>query len=331
MDFALLVRNAIPNNPNAPRAVILTKPINIIGRSSDIRMDTSKTHEVSKRHAQMSYKERHGVQTWLLEDLQSLNGTLVNSLKIHERSLHHADEIVFGAGSCFMYGDLLLSTDNAECRYLFVIPDPLLRFSLRSNHRESLLPVDSVEECCICYLPMVIRTRLPCGHTFCKACIIGWCDRCSRLSQQFLCPACRRLCDNDEARVPSLIYENDNWFVLNVEPCLRALGMLNVTELAALSLLGRWDEGQKELFWSSYEKVKKKVKKAQIFRWLTNSTFRALKDAVEHELLNAVANLEGDESLSGQELREYVIWMVATKLHDIHQASASTTGGRHCE
>jgi hypothetical protein len=131
--------------------------------------------------------------------------------------------------------------------------------------------------------------------------------------------------------VPSLVYENDNWFVLNVEPCLRALEMLNVTELAALSLFGRWDQSQKELFWSSYEKVKKKVKKVQIFRWLTNSTFRAVKDADDDELMNAVENLEGDDLLSGEKLREYVIWMVAAKLHDIEPASATRLGERHCE
>jgi hypothetical protein len=284
-------------------------------------MDTAKTHEISKLHAQISYRERHGVKTWLLEDMQSLNGTLVNSLKVHERALRHGDEIVFGAGSCFMYGDILLSTDNAECRYLFVLPDPLLRFSSRCNYRESLPSVGTVEECCICYLPMIVRSRLPCGHTFCKGCIIGWRDRCNRLSQQFLCPACRRICDNEEARLPSLVFENENWFVLNVEPFLRVLEMLNVSELAELSMLGRWDQRQKELFWSSYEKVKNRPKKAQIFRWFTNSTFRALKDADEDELMNAVENLEGDDLLSGEELREYVIWMVAGKLHQIKQTN----------
>jgi hypothetical protein len=323
MDFALLVSNAERENPNAPLTAIITKPVTSIGRHADIRMDTSTTHEISKQHAQISYKERHGTTTWIIEDLHSLNGTLVNSIKIHDRSLKHGDEIVFGAGSSFMYGDVLLSTDNADCRYLFVVPDPPLHFAARGNHRESLAPIESVDECCICYLPMVVHTQLPCGHTFCKSCIIGWRDRCARVSQQFVCPACRRICDTEEARVPSLVFENNNWFVLNVEPFLRLLNMLNVSEVRRLSLFERWNLQKKADFWEVYEKVKGHRKKIQIFRWLTNSTFRALKDGDHGELLNAVDNLEGNVALYGEELREHAIWLVATKLHQIEKCSTA--------
>jgi hypothetical protein len=321
MDFAVLINTATRENPNAPRAAIITKPVTSIGRCGDIRMDTSATHEISKQHAQISYREWHGLDAWLIEDLRSLNSTLVNSTTIHQRVLKDGDEIVFGAGSSLMYGDVLLSTDSAECRYVFVIPDPALHFSARSNDSESLQPIEILEECCICYLPMVIRRRLPCGHTFCKGCVVRWRDRCHRLSRQFVCPVCRRICDSEDGKVPSLLYENGRWFVLNVEPCLRALDMLSVSEVMCLSIFERWNIQKKLSYWTAYEKVKEHPKKAQIFRWLTNSTYRALKDATEGELAIAMENLEGDTSLAGEQLREHVLWSLGSKLHDIEKSS----------
>jgi hypothetical protein len=114
MDFALFVRTAVYENPNAPRAVIFTKPHIHIGRSTDVCMDTSKTHEVLKQHAQISFSERHGIKARLLENFCFLNETFVNAYKVHKRMFTFGDEVVFGAGSCFMYGDVLLSTDNPE-------------------------------------------------------------------------------------------------------------------------------------------------------------------------------------------------------------------------
>jgi pSer/pThr/pTyr-binding forkhead associated (FHA) protein len=114
MDFALFVCTAVHYNLNAPRAPIFTKPNIRIGCSADVCMDTSKTHEVLKQHAQISFSERHGIKARLLENFRSLNGTFVNEYKVHKRMFTFGDEVVFGAGSCFMYGDVLLSTDNPE-------------------------------------------------------------------------------------------------------------------------------------------------------------------------------------------------------------------------
>jgi hypothetical protein len=121
--------------------------------------------------------------------------------------------------------------------------------------------------------------------------------------------------------VASLVFENNNWFLVNVEPFLRRLNMVNVSQVTNLSLFEPWDFQKKGSFWAAYEKVKGCKKKIQIFRWLTNSTFRPLKDANGTELLNAVENLEGNVSLSGESLREHAICLVAAKLHLIEKCN----------
>jgi hypothetical protein len=91
--------------------------------------------------------------------------------------------------------------------------------------------------------------------------------------------------------------------------------------LRGFSIFERWDLQKKLWFWTAYEKVKDHRGKGQIFRWLTNATFRALKDANEEELMIAVENLEGDVSLPAEKLREHAVWTLASKLHDIEKCS----------
>jgi hypothetical protein len=122
-----------------------------------------------------------------------------------------------------------------------------------------------------------------------------------------------------------MVFENGNWFVLNVEPLLRLFGMLNVSELTEISLFKRWDLVERELFWESYDKVKSHSKKLWIFRWLTCCSFRALKDADEDELMVALENLEDNTPLVGEELRQYLIWVVASRLYDISKAAPPRT------
>jgi hypothetical protein len=101
----------------------------------------------------------------------------------------------------------------------------------------------------------------------------------------------------------------------NVEPLLRLLNMLSLSELADLSLFRRWDDNQRRCFWGCYEKLTGHEKKSIIFREVTHCSFRAITAADEDQLLIAMENLDGDTSLTGAELRENVLWLVGHQLH----------------
>jgi hypothetical protein len=317
MDFSLLLKTSVLPNPNCPQAILLTDQCTVIGRYGTAKLDTSRTHEVSKRHAKITFKEVGGRRRWNLDDMGSLNGTFLNATKVRSSILESQDELVFGGGSSFMYGDTIVSTDNAECRYLFVVPDPPLEIPAESHLFDTLAPPHLCEDCCLCYDPMLMRTVLQCGHVFCRDCLAAWGRKCILDEMEFVCPVCRRPHDCSERKVPQVTFEGEVWVLRNVEPLLRKLEMLSLSELTDLSLLKRWDCNQRRSFWSCYEKLAGKEKKLMIFRDLTHSSFRAIKDTDEDGLLNAMENLDGDTSLTGEVLRENVLWIVGNRLYHL--------------
>ena len=314
MDFVLLLSTTQKSNPNHPKAIVISGKEATIGRYADIKMDTEKTHEISKYHAQIKFVT--AIQSWVIEDLNSMNGTFLNSIKVKRRALRNYDEIVFGGGSNFVFGDQVVSTDNADCRYIFLTPDPPLAFSFDSNKDEVLPDPEHCDECSICYLPMVKRTILPCGHTFCRKCMRDWATHCAVVEQNFICPICRHHFELP-VESPEIL---DNSLVHNVEPLLRKLGMRSVSELQEMAVTVPWGASQRERFWNAWTIVREKERKFMMFKWLTNSTYRRLKDETEESLRNVVANLEGDTATPPDKLREYALWLIGMKIDRVDEA-----------
>lgn len=315
MDFVLLVSTSKIENPNCPKALLLCQENNILGRATDLKLDTAKSHEVSKKHANIFFSETEGKTVWTIEDRNSLNGTFLNGRKIKKRTLCNFDEIVFGGGSEFRFGDVLMTTDTAECRFAFIQPPNPIWFDSDCNQDEVLLDPDECEDCCICYLPMVKRTRLPCDHCYCKKCLREWSEKCQSENTGFHCPICRKPHDISFANPPAVIVDDDSFTVKNVEPFLRKIGMKSVAEVRKISIMVPWDTDDKEKFWATYELLKPlNNTKLEIFRWLTRCSYREVKDASEEELAHAVKNLEGEVT---SDLRGTVLWLVANKLHVI--------------
>ena len=316
MDFVLLLSTTQKENPNHPKAIVIDGPEAIIGRHAEIKMDTQRTHEISKYHAQIKFLT--ATQSWIIEDLDSMNGTFLNCVKIKRRPLQKYDEIVFGGGSTFSYGDEVAHTDNADCRYIFFTPDPPLSFSFDSNKDEVLPELSECGDCSICYLPMTKRTSLPCGHVFCRKCMRGWARCCSQNEHEFICPICRHEF-HGKIEAPEII-DNGGLFVHNIEPLLRKLGMRSLAELQDIAVTVPWDVERKERYWKAWEIVRKKDRKFMIFKWITNATYRRLKDESEEALRNVVCNLEGDEAVELKELREEALWLVAMRIDRVDEA-----------
>lgn len=303
MDYALLISTSLPENPNAPPAAILSNENNIIGRHGAIKMDTSKTHEVSKKHAIIHRQITNDQITWEIEDKKSLNSTFLNAKKIKKHRLQDGDEIVFGGGSCFIYGDEIMSTHLAQCRYLFVLPEPPIVFSETSNKDITLLPIDQCEECCICYMPISLKSTLSCGHSFCRKCLSQWSDHCQQKEMNFVCPICRQEFDPSIAKHQTVSLENDTIIIHDVQPFLRRLDIFCLKDIENLSLFHEWNNDEQEKFWNCYSSVSNSPKKFIIFRKVTHTSFQDIKDATMEQLeiskINFKINVENPEYLRG--------------------------------
>jgi hypothetical protein len=317
MDFAVLINTSLPVNPNCPRSVILSETTTTIGRYGNVKMDTVKTHEISKCHAAIQFRDVRGRCSWYVEDKFSLNGTFLNSTKIKERILKSEDELVFGGGSCFLYGDTIVSTDPAECRYKFLIPEPRMVFATNFDRYETLASEEECDECCICFLPMLVRTRLPCNHIYCRRCIGNWARKCKSKGDRFVCPVCREEYSEDMAKPPCIRLFDGEYVVNNVECFLRRIDMKNICDVEDLALCKEWDDGKREKFWSAYEKLRNSNKKLMLFRYLTRCSYRAVKEASSEELEEMAKNLGCKEKLSGEVLVQYVLWLVASQLYGV--------------
>ncbi|OHT14740.1 FHA domain containing protein [Tritrichomonas foetus] len=315
MDFALLISSSLVQNPNAPPSVILTDANTSIGRRGSVRMDTTKTHEISKKHATIRYQQINNRYDWIVEDNKSLNGTFLNCKKVKKHVIKNGDELVFGGGSCFLYGDQITSTDNAECRYIFVEPEPKTTYSLTSNKSIVLNSAEECEDCCICYNPMTMQTKLSCGHSFCRRCLSKWGKQCERKEQPFVCPICRHEYNPSQAKIPSISLDNNEFLIQDIEPFLRKLDVLSVKEVEKVSIFNKWSADDKETFWRYYNIIAHSLKKSRIFRKVTNSSYWDIKDADNEQLRNALENLEGD--LQTNNLREEVMMKVAYSIYHL--------------
>jgi len=108
---------------------------------------------------------------------------------------------------------------------------------------------------------------------------------------------------------------------------LRLLGLMNVSELIDLSLFKRWSEIEKGSFWEAYEKVKSHPKKLITFRWLTRSSFQAVREADDDGLRIAMQNLDETVAVAGEELRRLLLWIVAGKLHTLEKRGPVRASG----
>lgn len=314
MDFALLISTTLVQNPNTPPAAIITDEITSVGRYGTIKMDTSRTHEVSKHHAELRYEDFHGKKFWFIEDKKSMNGTFLNSKKIKKHILKDGDELVFGGGSCFYYGDQISSTDSAECRYIFVLPDPKIEYSPFSNKDINLSEINDTEECCICYLPMAMKSTLSCGHSFCRKCLLSWGKKCTKKEIPFVCPICRHEFDPSQAILPSVRLENDTNYIYDVEPLLRKLDISSLKEVENLSIFNQWSAGDRNLFWDYFNKISDTKKKQIVFRKATNTSYRDIKNATIEQLENAKNNLEIDLTDSNY-LRQEVMRQISIQIY----------------
>lgn len=291
MDLALLISTSLIQNDNAPPAAIITDNVVSIGRHGTIKMDTMKTHEVSKHHAEIRLEDFRGKNYYFIEDKKSMNGTFLNSKKIKKHVLKDGDEIVFGAGSCFYYGDQITSTDSAECRYIFVLPDPKIEYSPNSNRYINLTEINNNEECCICYIPMGMKSTLTCGHSFCRKCLASWGKKCKTKEMSFVCPICRHEFDPSQAIIPSVRLENNVNIIYDVEPFLRILEISSLKEIERLSIFNPWTSEDRVLFWNFLNKIADKNKKQIIFRKATNTSYRDIISATTEQLNIAKGNL----------------------------------------
>ena len=188
-------------------------------------MDTSRGKEVSKHHTTIYRKTHHSNEIWLIEDNDSLNGTFVNGKKIHRIILNHGDEVVFGGGTAFLLGDIIASTDLAECRYVFYIPPLQVKFCKNIDLNASLLSSDLLETCAICYCPTIAAEQLPCGHRFCLSCIHQWCRVCYKNMRPCVCPMCRAVFAQSELTPEEAQKTLEEVKVYSMEPMLRDLGV----------------------------------------------------------------------------------------------------------
>lgn len=317
MDFGLLISNSLKPSPNAPNGVILTKKNTDIGRHGDVRIDTSKTHEISKHHAAIQQKETRGKKVWILEDKKSMNSTFLNCKKIRRHLLKQYDEIIFGAGTGFCEGDIIDNSDNAECRYIFTFPDPPVYLKDGFDVNITLIPEEDCEECCICYMPMLVQTNLACGHSFCRKCLSDWAKKCDLNEQPFVCPICRTEFDRSVAKTPSLIISEDRIVVQTVEPFFRKLGIRNFSELRNHNIFNEWTPEMKEKFWNFHSKIKDSPHKLLLFADFTSSSYRRIKIATHAELEIARSNFEIDNSLFGEKLRAELIYKAGTLVYKI--------------
>lgn len=330
MDFVLLISTNIVQNANAPPAAIITDEIVSIGRYGMIKMDTTRTHEVSKHHAEIRLEDSHGKKAWFIEDKKSMNGTFLNSKKIKKHILKDGDEIVFGGGNCFYYGDQIASTDSAQCRYIFVIPDPKIEYSPFSNKDINLTEINDNEECCICYLPMGMKSTLSCGHSFCRKCLSSWSKKCIKKEIPFVCPICRHEFDPSHAIIPSVRLENDVNVIYDVEPLLKVLEVNYLREIEKLSIFNPWTAEDHTLFWNYFEKISGKNKKQIIFRKATNTSYRDIKSATTEQLEIAKNNLSM-EVTNHDYLRLEVLKQISIQIYDrgSTRPSTATTSTHH--
>jgi hypothetical protein len=254
-------------------------------------MDTSHTKEVGKVHAKVYRRESADQAQWMIEDNNSKNGTFINSCKIRRRYVHDGDEVVFGGGPKFQVGDYVVSTDMAECRYLFFQLPPKVVLGPEIDLNATLLH-SGLELCAICYCPIAGPETLPCGHQFCFTCIREWSLACQKAQRHWVCPLCRRPFTASQLAKEEGCITNGVANVHLLEPLLR---QLDVTSCSALpNVFQRWNEKTKKWFWNALSTVKSGPEFRQAtFLYLVKATYKDVLAATPVQLRNALKNLGG--------------------------------------
>jgi hypothetical protein len=297
MGFGVLIRIAHDFNPKTPSVIILTQDVTSIGRRADVRMDTLTGHEISKVHACISRRCEGRKEIWMIEDQESVNGTFVNSKKVHSRVLTSGNEIIFAGGPNFKLGDMLECSSYSSCRYRFVIADPVVRFASSLDPNASMNCTEERPICPICYDGLVAPEELPCGHSFCLHCIHDWDDACRRNGRRAVCPMCRAAFLSSQLTPREVILTHDGLEVWSLEAMLRDLRASSCRVIRRCSIFKKWDDVRKKWFWSTFGEVKGKWHYRVIFLHLTKATTHYILQATDSQVLHAMENF-GIESVT---------------------------------
>ncbi|KAK3245830.1 hypothetical protein CYMTET_41323 [Cymbomonas tetramitiformis] len=187
--------------------------------ANDILLNCSENERIplllARFHAYIEYQVVDGDPVYTLGDKGSVNGTYVGSVMIPSggrQRIYHGTTISFG-------GPMNVVRDNETLRnpfqFIFLERDPeqavpieiqpsaqlQLPQSAQVSSDEQACAVDIGEQiwtlqeaeeivCCpICTETCVESHVLPCGHSFCGACILSWYDQRAR---NCTCPVCRK-------------------------------------------------------------------------------------------------------------------------------------------
>ena len=249
MNFALLIKISQIENSKSQKCIILNKSKLIIGRKSEIIMDTNKGHEISKNHSKIKLKYSKFRYKWIIYDLKSTNGTFINEIKILKQRLHHLDFIVFGGGDKLCYGEKLINFFESELLYRFIIPDYLINFSKCKDFNNTII-LNTDIQCNICFSNSHKLYKLDCNHLFCFKCINKWIKSCIKSYKQIFCPVCRSPINKNLKFKSESYIKNQIEYIRTIEPLLRTLNISNITEVLNLSIKNIWNNDQKDLFWN---------------------------------------------------------------------------------
>jgi pSer/pThr/pTyr-binding forkhead associated (FHA) protein len=134
----------VPLNPNAAQAILLQRPVLLVGRHSDcdLRLDLP---AISRRHCCLALAYDRVV----VRDLGSRNGLRVNGLRVEECQLNPGDEVAIGP-LIYRVEDTETAAAAAKEASTPVVPTPvatperLPTFTMSaSDSDEDLIPLDT--------------------------------------------------------------------------------------------------------------------------------------------------------------------------------------------
>lgn len=313
---ALLIRTSNIVNEKCPKCVLINQNRIRIGRHGDVRMDTNAGKEISKRHAEITRTLKRGVIRFFIEDLDSVNGTFVNCRKILKQQLVSKDDIIFGGGNRYCFGDILPQPEESECMYRFIIPYTPANFSQCLDFDMEITD-DGIDECCICYTKRHKMQQLSCGHSFCVACLAHWAKECSKSMRPIVCPVCRCPFTRTEIENDQPIIQNGVEIVRSIEPLLHMLSVKSVKEVQELDISKQWDQQKKEKFWRMNEIVNDFHSFKRSFHTLVNATYYQVLLLNEDQLKTVIVNLDGNLDELTEGLMEEAITRVAVMIMNI--------------